>query len=175
MMTRQDKVAEVKSISDRFAKAKAAFLVDFKGLNVEKVTSLRMTLTKIDSELRVVKNTLAKRALKENPDYDGPLSEDFTGTNGVVFAYDDPSASAKAVMGFIKENDELLMKRGAMDGKLLDENMVKYLAELPSKPELQAKLLGTFAAPMQKTLSLMQNVPGSFVRLLAAYKDKQGA
>ena len=175
MMTRQDKVEEVKSISERFGRAKAAFLVDFKGLNVEKVTNLRMTLTKLDSELRVVKNTLAKRALKDNPDFDGPLSEDFTGTNGVVFAYEDPSASAKALTAFIKDNDELMMKRGAMDGKVLDEAMVKYLAELPGKPELQAKLLGTMAGPMQGMLGLMQNVPGSFVRLLAAYRDKQGA
>lgn len=173
MITRQDKALEIKEISERFGRAKAAFLIDFKGLNVEKATSLRKNLLQLQSELRVVKNTLAKIALKEHSSYDSALTDAFTGNNGVVFAYEDPSASAKALTAFIKDNEELVLKTGAMDGKALSEAMIKYLATLPSRPELQAKLLGTFQGPMATMLGLMNNVPGTFVRLLAAYKDKQ--
>jgi large subunit ribosomal protein L10 len=173
MMTRQVKADEIKSISENFARAKAAFLVDFKGLSVEKATKLRKALIPIKSELRVVKNTLARLALKDHPGFNSALGESFTGNNGVVFAYEDPSASAKSLTAFIKENEELVLKTGAMDGKALSEEMVKYLATLPGKPELQAKLLGTLQGPMASFLGLMNNVPGTFVRLLAAYKEKQ--
>lgn len=173
MITREDKAREISEISDRFAKAKAAFLVDFKGLDVEKMTQLRKLLRPIQSEIRVVKNTLARRALKDHQGYDSALKDQFTGTNAVVFAFEDPSASAKAITGFSKENEALLVKTGAMDGKALSENEIKYLATLPGKPELQAKLLGTMQAPAQKLVSLFSAVPGNFVRLLAAYKDQK--
>lgn len=172
MQTREQKALEISELSDRFAKAKAAFLVDFKGLDVERVTKLRKSLAPIKSEFRVVKNTLALRALKNHPQYESVLKDAFTGNNGIVFAYEDASASAKFLTGFMKENDALVMKTGAMDGKALNEAMVKYLATLPGKPELQAKLLGTLQGPMANLLGLMNNVPGTFVRLLAAYKDK---
>jgi large subunit ribosomal protein L10 len=173
MMTRQDKAQQVQEIAERFGRAKAAFLVDFKGLNVEKTTKLRKTLVSLKSEMRVVKNTLARLALKEHSNYEGALKDSLTGNNGIVFAYEDASASAKALTAFIKDNEELVMKTGAMDGKKLDEAMVKYLATLPGKPELQAKLLGTLQGPMATLLGLMNNVPGTFVRLLAARRDQQ--
>ena len=173
MQTREQKAQEVSVISDRFAKAKAAFLVDFKGLDVERVTKLRKALAPIKSEFRVVKNTLALRAIKNHPNYATALEKEFTGNNGVVFAYEDATAAAKFLMGFAKENEALVMKTGAMDGKLLNEAMIKYLATLPGKPELQAKLLGTLQGPMSNFVRLLNNVPGSFVRLLAAYKDQK--
>lgn len=173
MQTREQKAQEVSVISDRFAKAKAAFLVDFKGLDVERVTKLRKALAPIKSEFRVVKNTLALRAIKNHPNFATALENAFKGNNGVVFAYEDASAAAKFLMGFVKDNEALVMKTGAMDGKQLNEAMIKYLATLPGKPELQAKLLGTFQGPMTGFVRLLNNVPGSFVRLLAAYKDQK--
>jgi large subunit ribosomal protein L10 len=175
MITRESKAEEIAEISERFGKAKAAFLVDFKGLSVDKVTKFRKILRPLQSELKVVKNTLALRALKDHQSFEAPLKDHFTGNNGVVFAYEDVSASAKAITGFVKENEELLLKTGAMDGKALNEAQIKYLATLPGKPELQAKLLGTLQGPAQKFVSLLNQVPSQFVRVLAAYKDKQGA
>lgn len=175
MITREKKTQEIQAISERFSRAKAAFLVDFKGLDVQSVTKFRKTLTGINCDLRVIKNTLALRALKEHPQYETPLKDALTGTNAVVFAYEDPSASAKTVTAFLKEHEALTFKAGAMEGKALSEAMVKYLATLPGKPELRAKLLGTMQGPMSNFLGLMNNVPGTFVRLLAAYaKTKQG-
>lgn len=174
MITRESKEQEISEISERFAKAKAAFLVDFKGLNVEKITKFRKVLRPVQSEMKVVKNTLAIRALNDHQSFKAPLEDKLVGNNAVVFAYEDVSASAKALTAFAKDNEELVVKTGAMDGKVLNESQIKYLATLPGKPELQAKLLGTLQAPSQKFVSLLNQVPSSFVRLLAAYRDKMG-
>jgi large subunit ribosomal protein L10 len=175
MSTREQKAQEVAEISERFGRAKAAFLVDFKGLDVEGITKLRKLLRNNNSELKVVKNTLALRAMKEHAKYDAPLKDHFTGNNAVVFAYEDVSAPAKALTGFAKENEALVLKTGAMDGRGMNQAQIKYLSTLPGKPELQAKLLGTFQGPMQKFVSTLNEVPSKFVRLLAAYRDQKGA
>ena len=174
MITRERKAQDITGLSERFSKAKAAFLVDFKGLDVEKMTSLRKSLLPVSAEMRVVKNTLALRAMKEHEGYDGAFKDHMTGNNALVFAFEDVSASAKTLTGFAKENDALVLKAGAMDGKALDEAQIIYLATLPGKDELRAMLLGTLAAPASKFVRLLNEVPSSFVRVLAAKRDKTG-
>ena len=171
MMTKAKKVEEIKTLSEKFGKSKAAFLVDFIGMNVDEVTQLRKKLTPVDAEMRVVRNTLAKLAIKDYPEIDEAISSNFVGNNAIVFAYEDVSASAKVLSEFSKDVEQLKLKSGVMDGKALDENGVKYLATLPSKPELQAMLLSTFLAPMSKLVRTFNEVPSSFVRTLNAYKD----
>lgn len=173
MMTRERKAEEITSISERFGKAKAAFLVDFKGLNVEEVTSLRKSLTPLEAEMKVVRNTLALRALKDYPEIESALAEKFVGTNAIVFAYGDAVAPAKALSDFSKEAEELQIKTGVMDGKGLNEAQIKYLATLPGKDQLRAQLLGVLNAPMGKFLGTLQAVPGGFARVLGAYKDSK--
>jgi len=173
MMTREDKAQEISAISERFGKAKAAFLVDYKGMDVESVTRLRKTLRPLESEMRVVRNTLALRALKDHPTMDSALSENFVGTNAIVFAYGDPSAPAKALTEFSKDVEALQIKTGAMDGRALDAAKIKFLATLPSKQELQAQLLGVLSAPMTKFLGTLQAAPAGFARVLNAYKEQK--
>ena len=173
MMTRADKALEIGKISERFAKAKAAFLVDFKGLSVEEVTSLRKQLYPLQSEMRVVRNTLAIRALMDHPETETALKDQFVGTNAIVFAYDDASAPAKLLADFSKDVDELQVKSGVMDGTALDEARIKYLATLPSKDQLRAQFLALLQAPMGKFVRTLEAVPGGFARVLSAYKDKQ--
>ncbi|MCB9084679.1 MAG: 50S ribosomal protein L10 [Bdellovibrionaceae bacterium] len=173
MMTRADKAQEISQISERFARAKAAFLVDFKGLTVEEVTSLRKQLHPLQSEMRVVRNTLARRALMDHPESESALKDQFVGTNAIVFAYDDVSAPAKLLADFSKDVEELQVKSGVMDGTALDEARIKYLATLPSKEQLRAQFLGLLQAPMGKFVRTLEAVPGGFARVLSAYKDKQ--
>ena len=173
MMTRAQKAEEIANISSRLGKAKAAFLVDFKGMNVKEVTNLRKSLHPIQSEMKVVRNALAKRALKAYPELEVCLSEHFVDTNAIVFAYEDASASAKTLTEFGEEVEELVIKAGVMGGKGLDKGQIKYLATLPSKEELQAKLLGTLQAPMSKFVRVLNEVPSGFVRLLGAYRDSK--
>lgn len=169
--TREIKQQEITNISEKFGRSKAAFLVDFKGMDVESVTRLRKSLKPANSEMKVVRNTLAIRALSDHPTVKPALEDKFVGTNAVVFAYEDPSAVAKILAKFGEEVEAFQLKHGVMDGAALDQKGIKYLATLPSKPELRAKLLGTFAAPMTKLLGTMQAVPGGFVRVLNAYSE----
>ncbi len=171
LITREDKQREVTALSERFAKTKAAFLVDYKGMDVESMVKLRKQLKPLNSEMKVVRNTLAIRALADHPTLKPVLESKLTGTNAIVFAFEDPSAAAKALSKFGEEVEAFELKYGVMDGAALDKAGIKYLATLPGKNELRAMLLGTFAAPMTKLLGTMQAVPGGFVRVVAAYKD----
>lgn len=175
MMTRERKAQEITAISEKFGKAKAAFLVDFKGMDVESVTKLRKSLRPVESEMKVVRNTLARRALADFPEMKSALEDKFTGTNAIVFVYGDAGASAKALSNFGKDVEAFQLKSGVMDGQALDEAGIKYLATLPSKQELQAKLLGTLQAPMSKFLGTLQAVPGGFARVLQAYNEGRGS
>ena len=172
-MDKATKAQEIADISTKFSTAKAAFLVDFKGMNVEQVTNLRKKLYATQSEMRVVRNTLAKRALKDHPAQEQALSEGLVGTNAIVFAFGDASASAKSLSEFGKDVETLDVKLGVMDGQALDRDMIKYLATLPPLEVLRAQLLGTLAAPMQKFVSTLAAPATQFVCLLKAYENKQ--
>jgi len=173
MITKAEKAAEIASLSEKFGKAKAAFLVDFKGMTVEQVTSLRKKLVPVESEMKVVRNTLAVRALMDHP-ASQVLNDSFVGNNAIVFAYGEAPASAKALADFAKDVELLQLKVGVMDGSKLDAKGIKALASLPSKEVLRAMLLGTLQAPMSKFVRTLNAVPSGFVRVLAAHNEKQG-
>ena len=175
MMTRADKEQEIKIIADKLMKSKAAFLIDFKGMKVSQVTELRKKLNPVESEMQVVRNTLAKRALKDFPEMEKALSSSFKGTNAIIFAYGDISASAKTLSTFAKDVEVLQLKSGVMEGRVLDQSKIQYLSTLPSKDVLRAQLLGVLAAPASKFVRTLNAVPSGFVRVLAAYQEKQGA
>jgi large subunit ribosomal protein L10 len=171
MITRADKEQEIKVLAEKFAKAKAAFIVDFKGLKVEQVTDLRKKLHPAESEMKVVRNTLAKRALLQYPEMGNALSSSFKGTNAIVFAYGDVSASAKTLSTFSKDVEVFQLKSGVMDGKVLNEDRIKFLSTLPGKDQLRAQFLGVLNAPGSKLVRTINEVPSALVRVLAAKKD----
>ncbi|MCB0356773.1 MAG: 50S ribosomal protein L10 [Bdellovibrionales bacterium] len=171
-MTRADKQQEITNISEKLAKVQAAFLVDYKGMNVEEVTDLRKKLAPVQSEMKVVRNTLAKLALKNYPDMEAALSDQFTGTNALVFTYGEAPATAKLLREFGEQVEELVIKTAVMEGKALDANSIKALAELPSKEVLQAQLLGVLQAPMSKFARTLNEVPASLARVLNARKEQ---
>ena len=174
MLTRAQKAERISQLSDNLSRAKATFLVDFNGMDVEQVTSLRKGLRKIDAEMKVVRNTLARLALKDHPDADAALEGEFVGTNAFVFAYEDPSASAKALSEFSKEVEQLKLKTGVMEGQKLDEAKIKYLATLPGKDELRAQLLSVMLMPATNAVRVMNAVPSGFLNVMNAYKDSKG-
>ena len=170
---REKKVLSLGDITTEFGKSVGTFVVDFKGLNVDAITKLRRTLLKGESNILVVKNTLAKRALSEGEKAAPALVDLFVGTNALVFSYADASATAKSLFEFKKDNTKLVIKAGFMEGKKLEATQVEALAKLPSKDVLRAQLLGTLAAPMSKFVRQLAAVPTSFVRVLSANKEKQ--
>ncbi len=172
LLTRERKAEMIQDLSDKFGRSKAAFLVDFKGLSVEQVTTLRKQLTEVGAELKVVRNTLAIRALADHETESGILASKLVGTNAFVFAYEEAPAPAKALTNLAKDMEQLKVKSGVMGGDELDESKIEFLSTLPGKDELRAMLLGTLQAPASQLVRVLNAVPQGMVTVLKAYTEK---
>ncbi|MFN8846771.1 MAG: 50S ribosomal protein L10 [Bdellovibrionales bacterium] len=150
MITREKKEQDVKVLKDKFAKAKGAFIIDFKGMKVDQVTNLRKKLVQTDSEMKVVRNTLAKLAFKDHPDAEKAFSNSMKGTNAIVFSYGEVNATAKTLVDIAKDIEVLQIKTGMMDGNALDEAKIKFLGSLPGKDQLRAQFLSVLNATGSK-------------------------
>lgn len=172
-MNKKSKEALVEEFAEKLKVAKAAFLADYRGLNVEQANTLRRKLQGVDVEYRVVKNTLLRLAAKDTDV--ACLDEFLTGPTAIALVNNDPVAPAKALVEFAKQNSIFELKAGMLDGKLLAVDDIKALAELPSREELLAKMLGSMSAPATNFVGVLAAVPRSFVRALAAIKDQKEA
>ncbi len=167
-----EKKAVVAEVSEQVASAQAIVLAEYRGLTVTEITSLRAEARKAGVYLRVLKNTLVRRAIDGTP-FSG-LSNDMVGP--LMFGISaDPVAAAKVMNSFAKTNDKFVIKAGAMPNEVLDQAGVKALATMPSREELLSKLLGTMQAPVAKFVQTLNEVPTKFVRGLAAVRDQKAA
>lgn len=166
---REEKVKKVEEVHGKFKAAKMAIVTDYRGLTVAQMTRLRREIRAASGEYQVIKNTLARRALKDTS-Y-GPLDPLLEGTNGWVFAYEDPVTLSKTLVKFSEENEKLAIKGGLLDGEYMDPAQVKVLARMPSRTELQAKLLALLQAPASQLLRLIQEPGARVVRLLEALRQ----
>ncbi|HSG95624.1 MAG TPA: 50S ribosomal protein L10, partial [Afifellaceae bacterium] len=167
-MTRQQKAAKVEEVSALVAKAHTIVVAEYRGLDVESVTKLRKQARGEGVQLRVLKNTLARRAVSGTA-FAG-LSDKLVGPLMYGFSAD-PVAAAKVLAGFAKDNDKLVLKAGAMPDFVMDEAGVKSLATMPSREELLAKLMATMQAPIGQFVRTLNEVPARLVRTLAAVRD----
>ncbi|MGJ8618835.1 MAG: 50S ribosomal protein L10 [Methylophilaceae bacterium] len=167
-----EKKAVVAEVSEQVASAQAIVLAEYRGLTVTEITSLRAEARKAGVYLRVLKNTLVRRAIDGTP-FSG-LTNDMVGP--LMFGISaDPVAAAKVMNSFAKTNDKFVIKAGAMPDEVLDAAGVKALASMPSREELLSKLLGTMQAPVAKFVQTLNEVPTKFVRGLAAVRDQKEA
>ncbi len=172
-MDRNSKEQIVADLAATLAEAKAAFLADYRGLNVEKLTALRKSLLQAGVDYRVVKNTLLRLACKGT--LTECLGEKATGPTAIAIVREDPVATAKILTEFAKANDKFELKAGALGGKLISIAEIKALAELPSREELLAKMLGSLNAPASNFVGVLAAIPRSLVTVMAAIKDKKAA
>jgi large subunit ribosomal protein L10 len=166
----EQKQAVVAEVSGELAKAQAVILAEFRSIPVRDMTELRRKARGSGVYLRVLKNTLARRAVADTP-FKG-LSEKMVGPLAYGIS-SDPVAVAKVLQGFAKDHEKFVIRAGAMRNVMMSAREVADLARLPGRKELLTQLVATLQAPIAKFVRTLNEVPGKFARTLAAVRDKK--
>lgn len=170
-MNKVEKAELLQELKEKFTKANAAFVTEYRGMTVEKMTDLRRKIYESEGELKVIKNRIAKLAAK-GTSFEGIASE-FKGPLAVAFSYKDPVGVAKAVLEQVKEDSPFQIKLGSLGGKSMTTAEVKALSKLPDRMTLLAQLAGTLAAPLRNFMGVVSAVPRDFANVLVAVKDQK--
>lgn len=169
-MQRQQKHEFVESLTSTLEKTPLVVVARYGGNDVNGTNELRRKLETTGITYRVVKNTLARRAMADSGM--APLADHLGGMSLVILSTDDPIASAKAIREVLGNNDKIIVKAGYWDGQLLDSAGVKAVADMPSREELLSTLLATLQEPGRQLLSLIEAPARDLITLLSNYENK---
>lgn len=170
-LKRHEKETFVETLRGDFAKSQHAILVDFRGITVPAVTEFRRKIRQSGGHYKVIKNTLAVRALEGTPL--ASLKDKFIETTAIAYCDTDPVALAKVVVAFSKDHPQIVVRSGLVSGsQMLDANGVKALSTMPGLPELRSQLLGVLKAPSAKLVRLLSTPARQMVRVLKAHEEK---
>lgn len=172
-MNRTEKEQIVQELAEKLGGTKAAFIADYRGINVDQVTRLRRELVAAGVDYRVVKNSLLRLAAKETSS--AVLEKFCAGPTAIAMAGDDVVAPAKILTKFADDVEAFELKAGVLDGKLLDVEAIKALSKLPSREELLAKALSSMNAPVSNFVGTMAAIPRSLVQVLNAIGQSKAA
>lgn len=169
----EEKKQIVEEIKEKIQKAQSVVLVDYRGLKVDEVTELRRKYAEAGVDYKVYKNTMMRFAFKDAGLEE--FNEHLVGPNAIAFGFEDPVTVAKITNDFSKDHKELEIKAGIVDGKIIDIDEIKALADLPSKETLIAQALGGLNAPISGFANVLQGTIRNLVYALNAIVEKEGA
>lgn len=173
MLTLEQKKVIVKEVAEIASRSPTAIAAEYTGLSVSELTELRKSAREAGVYLRVVRNTLARRAL-EDTRFEC-MRDSLVGPLLLAFSNEEPGSAAKVIRNFSKLNEKLIVKLVSVDGQLLEAGDIERLANMPSIDEARAMLLGLLQAPMSKFLRTLAEPQAKFARLLAAKRDQDQA
>ena len=173
-MKRSEKEQILAEVTEQVARAKSMFFADFTGITVEQVNELRREFRKSNVDYRVVKNTLARKALESVTGYDSVLDK-LVGPTAIAFGFDDPLAPAKIMKKFREKNDKLKVKVCILEKQVFDGKQLDELAKLPTRSEMIAAILGSIQAPVSGVVGAIGAVARDLVYVIDAIEKKKAA
>lgn len=170
---RPEKVQAVEDLQASVSQASLIMLVDYQGLDVKTLSGIRNKLQAAGTDFQVIKNTIFQRAVADSPA--AVLAEDLKGATAVAYASDDVVAAAKAMIEFTKGPKAITVKNAVLDGMMMNPSQLEALSKVPSKPELQAMVVGGLQSPITNLVGTLQQLYGQFVMTIAAISEQQSA
>ncbi len=173
MLRIDEKKKIVAELETKLKSSRAAIFADYRGLNVAEADELRRAFREGGSEIRVIKNTLMRRAARQSGFEE--IEQFLTGPTAVALNFEDPVVPAKLLMGFAKKNRNLKIKGGVIEGKVVGVKEIKYLADLPGREVLIAQVMGGFTGPLAGLSFALQGFLRKLVYALRAVQEKNVA
>jgi len=173
-MKRSEKEQVIAEVKEKVLRASGMYFADFTGITVEQVTELRREFRKVNAEYRVVKNTLARKALESVTGYDAILDR-LVGHTAIAFGYDDPVAPAKVIKKFREKHNKLQVKVCVIDKQVFDGAQLDDIAKLPSRSEMIAAIIGSIQAPASGIVGAINAVARDLVNIIDAIEKKKAA
>ena len=171
-MNINQKKQTVQDVREKFERSNGFFITHNLGLNADEISSLRKDIRNSGGELKVIKNTLIKRAI-EDKSYHSDVDPDLNGPVAVAFSYQDPAGVAKSMVKYIDDKNKFNVKVGILGASKITAAQIIALSKLPSRHELIAMTVRTIAAPLQSFMGVLSALPRDLVNVLTAVKDKK--
>ncbi len=172
-MSKAQKKVLKEATSVRLQTINAAIIAEYRGLSVAELTDLRVKLREVKAEFRVVKNRVARVAIKESAPKAAAIADKLKGPIGLVLAYGDTAAAAKVLLEFAKDKENFKVHEAVMDGKALSSADLKAISELPSREVLLARIVGTLVSPQRGLVTVLSGVTRQLVQVINAIKEKK--